>query len=509
MNHDENAPTNVIGTINLQVLPPEIDVPIEDPFANDLLMSQDRARALTKLIERASPPYVIAIDAEWGNGKTTFLRMLKRELQNDGFGVIAFNAWEHDFTDNPVTTLAGEIVKQTKSFGKESLRNRATELAKAVAPIAIDVGACTIPTAATGNIPGVMAKVVQGTLKLLRILGQNDPLAKYAQTTDGIAKFKKALCQTAEAIAEQHHGKPMVVAIDELDRCRPDFAVRFLEIVKHFFSTPNTVFVITTNLGQMAHTVRAVYGQTFDAEEYLDRFFDLPCQLTHENKGEFINNRLRDTQSHWSGLEKVEVDDTGRATLPFSPQGFAADMQTATQLLKGYCERSQISLRRIDRISRRIKLILDLLEYSHSEAVVAIAIALIIRDGAPDTYRRILDGSATEEDIVGALQNTAGQLDSPRWREIAEGTALGLAHVLPANDHKNGSPITQHRRRYELSEKMRATSNSTSVPPEEKEAATRMIIRLEKVIEMENQSRLKLSDAIRSAELITPLQTQE
>ena len=432
--------------------------------------------------------------------------MLKRELQNDEFGVIAFNAWEHDFTDNPVTTLAGEIVKQTKSFGHESLRNRATELAKTVAPIAIEVGAGTIPAAATGNVPGVVANVVQGTLKMLRILGRNDPLAKYTQTTEGIAKFKKALSQTAAAVADQHRGKPMVVAIDELDRCRPDFAVRFLEIIKHFFSTPNTVFVITTNLDQMAHTVRTVYGQTFDAEEYLDRFFDLPCKLTHENKGEFINHRLRNTRSHWRGIEQVQVDDTGRVTLPFSPGGFAADMQTATQLLKGYCETSQISLRRIDKIARRIKLILDLLEYSHSEAVVAIAIALIIRDGDPDTSRRILDGSATEGDIVRALQNTAGQLDAPHWREIAEGTAIGLAHVLPANDHNNGSPMIRSRRRYELSDKLRATSNSRSVPQEEKEAAARTISRLEKVLEMESQSRLKISDAMRSAELITPLQ---
>ena len=55
MNQDENAPAKVAGTANLQVSPPEVDVPIEDPFANDLLMCHDRARALKELIERASP----------------------------------------------------------------------------------------------------------------------------------------------------------------------------------------------------------------------------------------------------------------------------------------------------------------------------------------------------------------------------------------------------------------------------------------------------------------------
>ena len=412
MNQDENAPTNAAGIANLQVSPPEIDVPIEDPFANDLLMSHTRAQALTRLIERASPPYVIAIDAEWGNGKTTFLRMLKRELQSEGFGVIAFNAWEHDFTNNPVTTLAGEIVKQTKIFGHQSLRRRAAELAKAVAPIAIEVGAATIPAAATGNIPGTVATLAKGVLRFVRIIGQNDPVEKYDQTTKGICNFKKALRQTAQAVADQSDGKPMVVAIDELDRCRPDFAVRFLEIVKHFFSTPNTVFIITTNLDQMVHTVKAVYGQTFDAKEYLDRFFDLPCKLTHDNKERFINARLRDITGHWIGLETVQPEEIEPGRLPRAQQSLHEDMLTATQLLKAHCEQSGISLRRMNKITSRVKLVLDLLEYTHSEAVVAITVVLIIRDGDPVTYERILDGSATEEDIVGALQRITGQLDA-------------------------------------------------------------------------------------------------
>ena len=504
MDHHQDALTTRSDTERIPVSSPAFEVPVEDPFANDLLMNHVRAQALTNLIERAGPPYVISVDAEWGNGKTTFLRMLKQELQNDGFGVIAFNAWEHDFTDNPVTTLAGEIVKQTKSFGHESLRRRAAELAKAVAPIAIEMGASTIPAAATSNVPGMVANLVKGVFKALRILGQNDPVAKYDQTTQGIANFKQALRQTAAAVAEQHQGKPMVVAIDELDRCRPDFAVRFLEIVKHFFSTPNTVFIITTNLDQMAHAVKAVYGQTFDAEAYLDRFFDLPCKLTHDNKDAFISNRLQDIRSHWTGLEPISPGEVVFGSLPKQFQSMPDDMNTATQLLKAYCEKSQISLRRIDKITNRIRLILDLLEYTHSEAVVVITIASIIRDGTPDTYQRILDGSITEDEIVNAMHKIAGELEAPQWREIAEGTALGLAHVLPANEHRMGSQIVPHTGRYERSEKLRMTIASSEAVQSDRESANRIIRRVDRVIELETQSRLTISDAITTVELITP-----
>ena len=504
MGQQQDALTTQSGMERIPVGPPEFEVPVEDPFANDLLMNHVRAQALTNLIQRARPPYVIAVDAGWGNGKTTFLRMLKQELQNEGFGVIAFNAWEHDFTDNPVTTLAGEIVKQTKSFGQKSLRRRATELAKAVAPIAIEIGAGTIPAAATGNVPGAAANSIKGALKLLRILGQNDPVAKYAQTTNGICNFKKALRETATEVACQHDGKPMIVAIDELDRCRPDFALRFLEIVKHFFSTPHTVFVITTNLDQMAQTVRAVYGQNFNAEEYLDRFFDLPCKLTHINKDAFISDRLRDIQRHWIGLETISPGENVFGSLPKPHQSMPEDMTTATQLLKAYCEKSQISLRRIDKIANRIRLILDLLEYTHSEAVVAITIVSIIRDGDPGTYQRILDGSATEEDLVYAMQKTAGELDAIQWRDIAEGTALGLAHVLPANDLRMGPHIAQRAGGNERSENLRSTINSSEASQADRESADRIIRRVDRIIELESQSQLTISDAITTAELITP-----
>ena len=112
------------------LMPP---IPADNPFANDLLSTRARAEALTLLIGRARTPYVLSIDAQWGNGKTTFLNMFMQHLMNDGFAVIEFNAWENDFTDNPFTTLAAEIVKQTKSFGRASMTERAVELAKAAA----------------------------------------------------------------------------------------------------------------------------------------------------------------------------------------------------------------------------------------------------------------------------------------------------------------------------------------------------------------------------------------
>lgn len=76
--------------------------------------------------------------------------------------------------------------------------------------------------------------------------------------------------------------------IDELDRCRPSYAVELLEIAKHIFAADRIVFVLAINRDQLAHAVKALYGIEFDAEAYLRRFFDLDFHLPVPELDDFI-----------------------------------------------------------------------------------------------------------------------------------------------------------------------------------------------------------------------------
>ena len=71
----------------------------------------------------------------------------------------------------------------------------------------------------------------------------------------------------------------LVVFIDELDRCRPSFAVQLLGRIKHYFSVENFIFVLSINSAELVNTVKAVYGQNFDGYRYLDRFVDYKMEL--------------------------------------------------------------------------------------------------------------------------------------------------------------------------------------------------------------------------------------
>ncbi|WVV48879.1 P-loop NTPase fold protein [Pseudomonas sp. NA13] len=76
---------------------------------------------------------------------------------------------------------------------------------------------------------------------------------------------------------------PAFIFIDELDRCRPTYAIELLERVKHFFELEDCRFIVASDSTQLAHSVRAVYGEKFYSERYLSRFFDAEFRLDNSN----------------------------------------------------------------------------------------------------------------------------------------------------------------------------------------------------------------------------------
>ena len=88
---------------------------------------------------------------------------------------------------------------------------------------------------------------------------------------------------------------PIYICIDELDRCRPTYAISLLEGVKHLFNAKGVCFVFSTNLAQLSESVKAVYGPGFNGHMYLKRFFDFDYQLPPPANLAFATLLLRDS----------------------------------------------------------------------------------------------------------------------------------------------------------------------------------------------------------------------
>jgi hypothetical protein len=251
----------------------EIEIEPENPFANCKLDREKYSRVLTNIINSYPYGFVIALNNKWGTGKTTFVKMWEQDLKNNGFQTLYFNAWENDFENNPLTALMGELktltTKETEPAFKKSLK-KASTLTKHIAPIiAKAIADRYIDT------EGVKEAII-GVTKGLSDVFENE-VNEYQKKKKSISDFRQSL---SEFIASTNEGKPLIFIVDELDRCRPNYAVSILEQIKHFFSIPNIVFVLSIDKEQLGNAVKGVYGSDdIDADEYLRRFIDLEYSI--------------------------------------------------------------------------------------------------------------------------------------------------------------------------------------------------------------------------------------
>jgi hypothetical protein len=267
-----------------------------DPFKNDVLNRKANVETLTQFITSYEQSIVLCIDAGWGQGKTTFIKMWQQYLKNLDIPTIYFNAWESDYTDDALIALIGEIglaidnlSGENKSKAKglfSTLKNKIGYLAKDASfkewlPIVAAIGSLI----SGGRIKA--DKIAEFTANLGASLAK-DQIEKYEKSKQVLFEFKQALSRLAECYCGNDDKKPLVIFIDELDRCRPNFAIEVLEKAKHLFNVDNIIFVLATDKTQLGHSIRAVYGQGLDVNGYLRRFIDFDYLLPSPVESNFI-----------------------------------------------------------------------------------------------------------------------------------------------------------------------------------------------------------------------------
>lgn len=259
--------------------PKEIEVPEADPFDEDILERRPSTELLTQLLRRTATPLVLGIDSAWGTGKTTFVRIWKQHLANEGFSTLYFNAWETDYVAEPLIALVGELDEVRGRRGARQSR-RVKELAGQIArrglPIATRLATGGLLTLPSEELEKGIAELFEGVVE--------QRIEEYDQQKKELKKFREALRDLVSKISSD---LPLVFFIDELDRCRPTFAVELLERVKHLFEVPGIVFVLSMHRAQLAHSLKAVYGTEFDAEGYLGRFLDLTYALPRPSEDRY------------------------------------------------------------------------------------------------------------------------------------------------------------------------------------------------------------------------------
>ena len=239
----------------------------------------------------------IAIDDSWGSGKTFFVKQVQMVLEAlSGFrsgdydddklkGVlnkipdfagdgtefssllpVYYDAWAYDNESDPILSLILEIINATGQKYKKSYSETLKELAKLGASVLESFTKLDL-----SNVPDVASK-----------LRGEDPFSELRTQREMQEEMNSFLTEVCK-----ERGNKLIIFVDELDRCKPTFAIKLLERVKHYFTNENVIFVFSVNGKELQHTVKRFYGEQFGATRYLDRFFDVTVSLLPVNSRTF------------------------------------------------------------------------------------------------------------------------------------------------------------------------------------------------------------------------------
>ena len=271
--------------MRLTIKEPKINIGVDGFTGHCQLGRAETGKKLSDLIEKIEDPVVIALDGAWGSGKSFFLKCWAgaHTKENDGkANVVYFDAFKHDYLDDPLIALTGVLAD---AFEPESKGGKAISLAKkAITRMwrpAARIGMSTL-TAGGSEVVGSAANAALSASNVEFEKASEEFWKKEDGRRAAMSAFQDALIELTKS-GENDNPQKVVIIIDELDRCRPDYALSILEVMKHFFAVDNVIFVLGVNLNELQNSVKARYGGGIDAATYLQKFINVRLSVAGGN----------------------------------------------------------------------------------------------------------------------------------------------------------------------------------------------------------------------------------
>ena len=271
-----------MGNVLVKARHPEIK--LSAPWADDVFERQAVGERLARLIANTPDNFVLALKAPFGSGKSVFLDRLAKHLESSdsSMPVVTLNAWENDHHIDPMEALLVALSERVLKIKAQSIKEAAiaivNKLIKYAAPIIKVSARAFLAFKTLGGSEGAIilaedlaaadTSAVDTGLQLLEDARKRKSDSEMFQ--QGLREARIKLLSDCD----QDDGK-LVFVIDELDRCRPDFAIKMLERIKHFFNEPGIAFVLALDNDNLNSAVQTLYGPHADGERYLRKFFDM------------------------------------------------------------------------------------------------------------------------------------------------------------------------------------------------------------------------------------------
>ena len=312
------------------------------------------------------------------------LQRWQKELENQTFKAIYFNAWEDDFCDDPLLAILGQL---SEYFKEGEFKTIADRIAKNAMPLL------------QKNLLGILNKTTGIVLAVDRAeRSERDLLEDYHKQRASKDELREHLATLAAAVAyDTKH--PMVFIIDELDRCRPTFAIELLERVKHIFDVPHIVFVLGINRDELSKSLSSIYGD-IDTDIYLRRFFDFEFSLP-EGASHGFTEQL---------IDRFQLSQVFQS-LDYAARGsrHRDDYDNFRAIFPKLWGALSLSLRDIDYGLRLLALLarnVPLGTFSHP---YLLSVLIAMKFKRPEFYRSLIAGNFRTSEIIDYIDEESGR----------------------------------------------------------------------------------------------------
>ena len=211
--------------------------------------------------------WTFAIDGAWGSGKSYVLSMLKNEMErNDSCFIVKYDAWENDFYSDPLIAIICVLLDKIESIEIWQGVRYALGIICEVFRLLPDWG-----------------KYEKSFSAVFSKFKNYDKKSNKIKLAEGFKSYKSAIETLKTELQKITQNRKLIILVDELDRCEPEYALTVLNRLHNVFDISNTVIIVAVNKEQLKQVIESKYG-TKSGNKYLEKFFDLTFSLPE--KGE-------------------------------------------------------------------------------------------------------------------------------------------------------------------------------------------------------------------------------
>ena len=272
----------------MKLLVPPLKIHENDGFRPDIDIFNRKAygESLFNLINNTEDELVLALDAPWGEGKSTFIKMWRGLLAENKVANVYFDAFENDYQQDPLLAISSQLyalIDKKDDSTQAEFKKKALSALKVIGRASLRVGIKALTAGVLDETILEQTDNIEDASDEASDLIDNfiaKQLTKSEENSKSLLAFKEYLSTLGEKLGA---GKNLVFIIDELDRCKPKFSLAILESIKHLFSVPHITFVLVMNRTQLEEAVKCEYGAGVDASRYLQKFVSVWTSLPKSN----------------------------------------------------------------------------------------------------------------------------------------------------------------------------------------------------------------------------------